>query len=523
MRPHARIALLCLAGCTPVHADTFLVDSTDDSGAGALQVCDPDPSNANCSLRGALAKADTLPGAHTLTFDIPTSDTGYIAAIAHWRFSPATELRYATRDLTLDGYSQPGATPNTNSPDEGGSNAVLKIEIRGPGVSAQSTALRALDAGSVLTLRGVAVNGFQVNVALDAIGAHRVEGCFIGTDITGMQAVETGNGSGTGIRSGGPAIIGGSDPASRNVISGNPYLGISNNNGAALTVQGNLIGTNAAGTAALPGQDYGIYLTVTGNGGLIGGAVPALRNVIAGNTFGAIYAFGQVAGASPVPLRVLGNFIGTGVDGLLPLGNGINPQSPSQPQPTIISFAGAACGIVVGGDANGEGNLIAHGGAAGVAVSTCLGARIVGNRFTTNRGIGIDLAQSSNPDGRTANDLGDGDGNAPFQAGNRLQNHPELVGLACAAGTCALTYRVDTDVANATWPLRIDIARGRQGQAETPVAIDTYLAAEAGLSKTITFPIEALSGGGSLVLSATDAAGNTSEFGGEHLFSTGFE
>lgn len=523
MRPHHRIALLCLLGCTPTHAATFLVDTTDDSGAVSMQVCDADPSNANCSLRGALAKADTLSGAHTITFGLPTSDAGYIAATSHWRFTPATELRYATRDLTIDGYTQAGATPNTNTPDQGGSNAVLKIEIRGPGISAQSTALRALDAGSALVLRGVAVNRFQVNVALDAIGAHRIEGCFIGTDITGMEAVETTNGSGTGIRSGGPAIIGGSDPASRNVISGNPYIGISNNNGAALTVQGNLIGTNAAGTAALPGQDYGLYLTVFGNGGLVGGALPAQRNVIAGSTFSALYVFGQVAGANPMPLRVLGNFIGTGADGLLPLGNGANPQSPSQPQPTIISFAGAACGIVVGGDASGEGNLIANGGAAGIAVSTCVGARIVGNRFTHNRGIGIDLSVSSNPDGRTANDPGDGDGNAPFQAGNRLQNHPDLLGLACVAGTCSLTYRVDTDVANATWPLRIDIARGRQGQPETPVAIDSYLASEAGLPKTITFPIEALAGGGSIILGATDAAGNTSEFGGEHLFSTGFE
>jgi parallel beta-helix repeat protein len=523
MPAHYRIALPFLLACAPAQAATFLVDTTDDSGAVALQVCDADPSNANCSLRGALAKADSTAGAHTIMFNVPISDAGYIAATSHWRFAPATELRYSTRDLTVDGYSQPGATANTNAPADGGSNAVLKIEIRGPGISAQSTALRALDSGSSLTLRGLAVNRFQVNVALDAVGAHRIEGCFIGTDITGTIAAETSNGSGTGIRSGGPAIIGGSDAPSRNVISGNPSVGISNNNGAALTVKGNLIGTNAAGTAALPGQDYGLYLTVIGNGGIVGGAAPADRNVIAGNTFSAIYAFGQVAGANPMPLRVLGNFIGTGADGVLPLGNGTNPQSPSQPQPTIVSFAGAACGIVVGGDASGEGNLIAHGGAAGVLVSSCLGARIAGNRFTLNRGIGIDLSNSSNADGATANDAGDADGNAPFQGGNRLQNFPELIGLTCAAGTCALTYRVDTDVANATYPLRIDVARGRQGQAETPVAFDTYTSIDAGLPKTVTFPIEALAGGGSLVLGATDAAGNTSEFGGEHLFSTGFD
>jgi len=379
----------------------------------------------------------------------------------HRRFTPATECPFVTRDLTVNGYSQPGAIANTNTPDDGGSNAVLKIELSEPGVGSQTAGLRATNGSGALTVRGLAINRFQVNLSLDAAATHRVEGCFIGTDITGMATSDTSNGSGFGIRSGGPAII--------------------------------------------------------------GGATAAKRDVIAGSTFSAIYVFAQVTGVNPQPLRVLGNYIGTDITGTSPIGNGLNPQLPSQPQPTIVAFGSGRCGLAIGGDATGEGNLIGNGGAAGVLVSTCSDARILGNRFVRNGGIGIDLAVSRNADGRTPNDPGDADGNPPFAAGNRLQNHPEIISLACAAMTCTLTYRVDTDLANATYPLRIDVARGRYGQAEFPVVVDTYTAVDASQPKTVTFALAALQGGGALVLSATDAAGNTSKFGGNHLFEDDFD
>lgn len=520
------IALLCLMLVVPAHAAMFLVDTTGDSGDIALQACDADPGNADCSLRGALLRAQASPGPNTIMFALPVSDPGFIAASGHWRFSPTTELPFITRDLTIDGYSQAGAVANTNSPEQGGSNAVLRIEIRGPGPVFATAGLRVTNSAAALTVRGIAVNRFQVNLSLDAPGAHRVEGCFIGTDITGTSAAETSNGTGFGIRSGGPAIIGGDTPEARNVISGNPYIGISNANGVALTIEGNLIGTNAAGTAALPGQDYGIYLTMLGAGGDIGGSATSARNVISGNDFSALYLIAQVSGTNPQRVRVLGNFIGTDASGTQAIPNGRNPGSPSQVVATINIGGGGACGVDIGEDGNG--NVIAHGGASGVQINTCSGARVIGNRFTLNRGIGIDLSVSSNADGTTLNDPGDGDGNPPPGGGfhvssNRLQNHPEIISLARNAGVYTLTYRVDTDVANATYPLRIDIARGRSGQAEFPVTLDTYLAIDAGLPRSITFPVDALDGGGALVLSSTDAEGNTSEFGSEHLFATGFE
>lgn len=529
MKIAVALAAASLLTAGSAQAATYLVDTTNDSDAPAFQVCDANPMNANCSLRGALTAADANAGSHIIQFDLSTSDPGYIASTAHWRFAPATNYPFVTNDLVIDGYSQAGSAANTNTPDQGGSNAVLRIEIRGPGASSQLTGLQVTNSAAALTLRGIAISGFQANLALDTFATHHIEGCFIGTDITGMLAGDTSNGSGFGIRSSGPSVIGGVTPAARNVISGNPYLGISNSNGAALTVQGNLIGTNATGTAALPGQDYGVFLDNLGGGGIIGGASAQARNVISGNTFSAVYVFAQFGGANPQILRVLGNYFGTDVGGTQPIGNGTNPESPSQPVSTISAFGANRCGMEIGGTASGEGNLIAFGGAAGVQIASCGDTPILGNRFHRNRGVGIDLSETSNADGYTPNDPGDPDGNPPPGGGshfssNRLQNFPEIVSLAYSNGgaTIQLSYRVDTALANATYPLRVDIGRGRGNQSEGSILTDTYPASSAQLAKTVSFPASALQGE-PLVLSVTDAAGNSSEFGGDDIFGTGFE
>ena len=454
------------------HAETYLVDTSSDDGSAAFQVCDADASNANCSLRGAIVRANGQIGGDTIAFDLPPTDPGFIAATQHWRIAPITEFAFITDDLIVDGYSQPGAVENTNTPDQGGSNATLKIELRGPGSNSQVPGFYAVNGSARLTVRGLAINRFKYNLQLTTAGPHRVEGCFIGTDITGMQAADTTNSTSVGIRLEGELIAGDGTPATRNVISGNTYIGIWDiNNSGTMTIQGNLIGTNAAGTAALSGQDYGIYATSTGRGALIGGSDPGDRNIISGNEFGAINIYPQINGANPQPYRIQGNFIGTDVSGTMAIGNGLNPQSPSQTLSTIVAFSLGSCGLQVGGEGPGEGNLIAHSGKAGVLIENCDRAAIIGNRFVGNRDIAIDLS-TGNPDrGATPNDPGDPDSNPPvgggaFLSGNRLQNHPEIVSLVRNGGNVTLTYRVDTDVANATYPLRIDIARGRAGQAE---------------------------------------------------------
>lgn len=515
MRHLAFCTLLALHS-TAATAAVFLVDTTSDDGSAPFQLCDGDGGNGNCSLRGAILRANAGGGADTITFAIPAADPGYVAATAHWRIAPATSLPLISDDLNIDGYSQPGALPNTLTPEAGGSNAQLRIELHGFGNTSQA----GLDVGNGnprLSLSGLAINNFRVNLQLLSPGPHRVEGCFIGTDISGQQGISA-NASANGIRLRGAAVIGGLVPAARNVIAGNGYIGIWDESGTTTTqpttYQGNLFGLAADGVSVLPGQDYGLFLSGAAEGAQIGGADAGARNLFAGNDLNAIYVTGSTAAANAPQLHIQGNYFGTDWSGTLARPNGAG--SVAQPQPTILLFRSGRCVAQIGGDGAGEGNHIAHAAAAGVQVSTCTGAAILGNTFQANRNA-VDLAPGSNADGPTPNDAGDAD-----SGGNQLQNHPVIESLvASGGGMLQLTYRVDSAVANSAYPLRVDLARGRNGQAEAPILSDSYTSAQAGLSRSVNFPAAALQGQ-PLVLSATDADGNSSEFHSDWLFADNF-
>jgi hypothetical protein len=95
-----------------------------------------------------------------------------------------------------------------------------------------------------------------------------IEGNYVGTDATGLQAL----GNGVGIsQQEGQATIGGSTSGTGNVISGNVGDGIAISGDALIsstaTVQGNLVGTDATGIGALgnggQGVDVGDYVSAT--------------------------------------------------------------------------------------------------------------------------------------------------------------------------------------------------------------------------------------------------------------------
>ena len=76
-------------------------------------------------------------------------------------------------------------------------------------------------------------------------------------------------------------------------------------------VEGNFIGTDPSGTVDLGNQGEGVLLGLASANNVVGGATPAARNLICGNS-------GHGVEISSDNNQVLGNLIGTGKDGVSP-------------------------------------------------------------------------------------------------------------------------------------------------------------------------------------------------------------
>jgi hypothetical protein len=499
LRPTILLSLLAPAFAA---AATFTVDSSSDA---VLSACTAAP--ADCSLRGAITAANSASGADAIGFDLPTSDAGFQAATSHWRIAPASELPLVSEALTIDGFTQAGAAPSTHPPLSAIGH-VLKIELRGPNVASTNGLL----ATASLTVRGLVFNSWNQAIYLFDVGSHVIEGNYFGTDISGDVAMP----NRFAVALGGDVRIGGTTPAQANLISGNRFAGLAQFRPLTrLRVQGNIIGANRNLTGAFAQQDYGIQLQGPFDDAIIGGSTAAEANTIVGSSYNAIMVSNQPQSNGGAPqLRILGNIIGAGIGGVA-IGNGLNPGSPSQTMPSIQVGMLGHCRVAIGGDAPGEGNLVAHGGNAGVAINSCWGAPILGNAFLANRGAPIDLATTNNFDGPSANDEGDVDGTGtnPFAvaAGNRLQNTAQVDAIVedAAAGELRITLRVDSAPSSSVYPLRIDFYATDGFGVQALAMTQTYALAEAQLPHEYVLPLAPFERGAGIVV--TDAEGNSSE------------
>ena len=150
------------------------------------------------------------------------------------------------------------------------------------------------------TVRGFVINGFTGDgIDLTTNGGDTVQGNYIGTNAAGTAALANGS-SGVLISGSADNTIGGTTAAARNIISGNTGDGI-DITGSGTTgnlVEGNYIGTNAAGTAAVANQLAGIDLASGASSNTIGGTTAGAGNVISGNTQYGIEVNSGVTGTS---------------------------------------------------------------------------------------------------------------------------------------------------------------------------------------------------------------------------------
>ena len=235
----------------------------------------------------------------------------------------------ATGNVVQGNYIGLTATGAAVLPNGGGAGGVQIFN----GASGNTIGGAVAGAGNVVS--GNTGNGISVG---GAANDNVVQGNFIGADPTGVVRFANG-GIGVDIVNAQRTIVGGPGLA-RNVISGNG-TGIQIRTGAAGTkVQGNYIGLNAAGTAAI---FNGPGISINSNAGVntIGGTGAGEGNVISGNSGAGINIQGNSNGTI-----IQGNLIGLDPGGSLDLGNtgdGINLNGVS--------------GTIVGGATPGARNV----------------------------------------------------------------------------------------------------------------------------------------------------------------------
>ncbi len=276
--------------------------------------------------------------------------------------------------------------------------------------------------------------------------------------------------------------------------------------GAASTgtkVFGNFIGATADATTAVNVAVAGIELIQT-SGVTVGSATPGFGNIIGGTSSTGIL----LSRASQVVIQ--GNFIGTNTTGVTDLGSsgyGIHINGTSN--------------ATIGGSSPGEGNTIAFSGAGGIVIDpsssgtpASIRDSIRGNSIYQNGGTtsGIDL----NSDGVTANDIGDTDDGA-----NHLQNFPVLSSAVSKIGdNSVLSTTITGSLSSApSGTYTVDFYRAGPSPNNDRARqfylgnqqVTTDATGNASFTYVVTEPAP-IPGGHFVTATATDSAGNTSEF-----------
>ena len=494
-----------------VVAMTFTVTTTADSGAG--------------SLRQAILDANSNPGADTISFAIGSGAQ---------TIAPTSDLPAVTDPVTIDATTQPGfgGTPiielnGTGMPSgigfkvSGGSCIVRGLIINRCilvgiefiqngndtlegcyiGTNAAGTAALAnlkgvnvfgisgcVVGGTTAAARNVISGNTQEGVEISSVTAtgDMIQGNYIGTDATG--AADLGNG-GNGISVNSKNnTVGGTTAGAGNVISGNVQNGVRIFNDASITgnkLQGNIIGLNAAGSAAIANSQTGVFI-LGAPGNTVGGTAVGAGNTISGNGLAGVYILNTVTAG----ILVQGNTIGS-----VGLGN-----------TAYGVLVDASPGNSIGGTATGAGNIISGNVGRGVVIANTTTNTISRNSIFSNTDLGIDLGNN----GVTPNDLGDGDGGP-----NTQQNFPVLSQGIAAGGIVNIPGTLNS-LPNTAYTVEFfaNTTCDPTGNGEGEIflgSVNVTTNASGNASFTTSFMVP-VTPGQVATATATDPNGNTSEF-----------
>ena len=359
------IALALGVVAEPAEAVTVTVTTKDDgNGNCPSKPLAPVLPRTPCTLRSAIAEVNSQPagtGPHRINFAIGYGNQT-INVMAYLGPLPAI-----TRPVFIDGQSQQRylkpCVPLTLEPGcNGGTLLPCSVPcIAVNGMYAGSVDGLTLGAGSDgSTIRNLVISNFVNGAGIRVNNANSfIQGNYIGTDTTGAFAQSTAYKMDTGVYL--DKLSFNTTVNAGNVISGNkngividatgltdPYVNIAKRTGH--DVLGNRIGTNAAGTALIGNDMYGVLIK-NASANVVGGG-----NLIGGNFYGV--SIGSSTSVYPtVENRVESNFIGTDASGAADLANAHDG----------VNLGGALTGGSVR-STNVQGNLVKNNAARGIRI-----------------------------------------------------------------------------------------------------------------------------------------------------------
>lgn len=348
---------------------------------------------------------------HTIVFDLDGTD---------YTITLGTALPNIAAAVVIDGTTDPNYT-DTPVVTLTGSSILMNltgsnIEVRG------------------LVLEGAGDNGMVIKGNRNVIvGNHFINNGDDGIEIEGSHNVIAGNHiaenkeSGIYVKGGSFNVIGGTDAADRNVLSGNGlygvYLGF-NYTAQGNQIVGNYIGVSADGQSAYGNESYGVVAMHLAK-------QASATTIISGNVISANGDGGIYLREAAYRVDILNNWIGVAADKETPLGNegnGITVRTGVN----ASQYPGFPGGTLVPSDVLIQGNTIAYNDGIGVSVEHdyTFDVRVVQNRIYDNTGLGIDLGA----DGVTPNDNGDID-----VGENSLNNFPVISTVSVVDGKIQIT------------------------------------------------------------------------------------
>ncbi len=343
-------------------------------------------------------------------------------------------------------------------------------------------------------------SSYEYGISLrDGCTGTIIQGNYIGTDYTGLAPLIHNEGQGnisSGIhistitgysRASHDVLVGGTDPAARNIVSGNanninPEFAsgvVIDEDAYNVQVQNNYLGLGVDGITPVPNSGSGLHIGSSAHD------VTAVNNVISGNEQMGVGLNTPTGSIDNIVLQ--GNFIGTDETGSLAVGNGktgigiisrvhnVTIGGSSAGQGNIIasngndgitlldktsssisirgnkigtdvtgsqdlgnSYNGIVSGsddVMIGGPNAADANIIAYNSQIGVVVqNAAMNNTILRNSIHDNSGMGIDL----NWNGPTANDTLD-----PDSGSNNLLNYPEDITYEVSGGDTVIRYNLD--------------------------------------------------------------------------------